>query len=203
MSTVRVIFFRGIPFRSVSFRASELALPQNSECLGMSTFFRGITETVPRLFRGIFSERNSVPNPSCVESIYRSYTLCIWPDSKPTKLPLSPQTKTWEGRGPQSDKHLPSPCTGQFLRKNDIQGLVSLKLFNPWLPPSERGFILCCMTSCLYRADVPQLWRWCARAAGALHLAEHALWRSSGKPVSKSLPGWLYSFTLPFVSLFF
>jgi hypothetical protein len=30
----------------------------------MSTFFRGITETVPSLFRGIFSERNSVPNPS-------------------------------------------------------------------------------------------------------------------------------------------
>jgi hypothetical protein len=64
MSTVRVIFFRGIPFRSVSFRASELALPRNSECLGMSTFFRGITETVPSLFRGIFSERNSVPNPT-------------------------------------------------------------------------------------------------------------------------------------------
>ena len=30
----------------------------------MSTFFRGITETVPSLFRGIFSERNSVPNPN-------------------------------------------------------------------------------------------------------------------------------------------
>jgi hypothetical protein len=29
----------------------------------MSTFFRGITEIVPSLFRGIFSERNSVPNP--------------------------------------------------------------------------------------------------------------------------------------------
>jgi hypothetical protein len=30
----------------------------------MSTFFCGITETIPSLFRGIFSERNSVPNPS-------------------------------------------------------------------------------------------------------------------------------------------
>jgi hypothetical protein len=29
----------------------------------MSTFFREITETVPSLFCGIFSERNSVPNP--------------------------------------------------------------------------------------------------------------------------------------------
>jgi hypothetical protein len=29
----------------------------------MSTFFRGITETVLSLFRGIFSERNSVSNP--------------------------------------------------------------------------------------------------------------------------------------------
>ncbi len=32
--------------------------------LGMSTFFRGITESIPSLFRGIFSERNSVANPS-------------------------------------------------------------------------------------------------------------------------------------------
>jgi hypothetical protein len=33
----------------------------------MRAFFRGITETVPSLFRGIFSERNSVPNPSHTE----------------------------------------------------------------------------------------------------------------------------------------
>ncbi len=31
--------------------------------LGMNAFFRGITEIVPSLFRGIFSEGNSVPNP--------------------------------------------------------------------------------------------------------------------------------------------
>jgi hypothetical protein len=61
----KTIFFCGIPFRSVPFRASELDLPRNSECLGMSPFFRGITETIPSLFRGIFSERNSVPNPMC------------------------------------------------------------------------------------------------------------------------------------------
>jgi hypothetical protein len=60
----KTYLFRGIPFRFVPFRASELALPRKSECLGMNTFFRGITETVPSLFRGIFSERNSVPNPS-------------------------------------------------------------------------------------------------------------------------------------------
>jgi hypothetical protein len=30
----------------------------------MSTFFRGITEAVPSLFGGIFSERNSVANPN-------------------------------------------------------------------------------------------------------------------------------------------
>jgi hypothetical protein len=60
---VKLFFFRGIPFRSVPFRASESALPRNSECLGMSALFRGITETVPSLFRGIFSERNSVSNP--------------------------------------------------------------------------------------------------------------------------------------------
>jgi hypothetical protein len=65
MTTVSHIFFCGIPFRSVPFRASELALPRNSECLGMGIFFRGITETVPSLFRRIFSERNSVTNPMC------------------------------------------------------------------------------------------------------------------------------------------
>ncbi len=53
-------------YRSVPFRASELAFPRKSECLGMSTFFRGITETVPSLFRGIFSEQNSVPNTTFV-----------------------------------------------------------------------------------------------------------------------------------------
>jgi hypothetical protein len=66
---VRLIFsaeFHSVP---VPFRASELALPRNSECLGMSAFFRGITETVPSLFRGIFSERNSVPNPTSNVSI--------------------------------------------------------------------------------------------------------------------------------------
>jgi hypothetical protein len=36
----------------------------SAEIGGMSTFFRGITETIPSLFRGIFSERNFVPNPS-------------------------------------------------------------------------------------------------------------------------------------------
>jgi hypothetical protein len=30
----------------------------------MSTFFPGITETIPSLFRGIFSEQNSAANPS-------------------------------------------------------------------------------------------------------------------------------------------
>ncbi len=44
------------------FRASELTLPETSECLGMSTFFRGITETILSLFRGIFSERYSAAN---------------------------------------------------------------------------------------------------------------------------------------------
>ncbi len=69
------------PFRanSVPFRASELALPRNSECFGMSTFFRGITETIPSLFRGIFSERNSVPNPSyCNPAIMATWLSYLW-----------------------------------------------------------------------------------------------------------------------------
>ena len=39
------------------------------------TFFYSV-QCVTRGWRG----------SGCVESIYRSYTLCIWPDSKPTKL---------------------------------------------------------------------------------------------------------------------
>jgi hypothetical protein len=39
----------------------------NTEFRGMSTFFRGITKTVPSLFRGIFSERNFDGNPSKYE----------------------------------------------------------------------------------------------------------------------------------------
>ncbi len=46
---VKLIFFRG---NSLPFRASELAFPLSLEGLGMSTFFRGITETIPSLFRG-------------------------------------------------------------------------------------------------------------------------------------------------------
>jgi hypothetical protein len=55
-----------------------------------------------------------------VESIYRSYTLCISPEAEPTKLLFHPKQKP-EGGGPQTDKHLPpSTFTGQLLRKSDI-----------------------------------------------------------------------------------
>ncbi len=50
-------------FRSVSFRVTEWTLLKYSEPHGMSTLFRGITKTVPSLFRGIFSEQNSDGNP--------------------------------------------------------------------------------------------------------------------------------------------
>jgi hypothetical protein len=46
------------------------------------------------------------------------------------------QCVTGVGRGsggPQTDKHLSlSTFSGKFLRKSDIQGLVSLKIFGPW-----------------------------------------------------------------------
>jgi hypothetical protein len=90
-----------MPSRSVPFRASELALPRNSECLGMSAFFRGITETVPSIFRGIFSERNSVPNPRALQSnglrianLSSTYITCEnwlkWCMFKPIKAALKP-----------------------------------------------------------------------------------------------------------------
>ncbi len=43
----------------------------------------------------------------CVESIYKSYTLCNWPDSKPTKLLYHRKQNLGRGGGPQTDKHLP------------------------------------------------------------------------------------------------
>jgi hypothetical protein len=61
---VKLHYFRGIPFRSVRFRTTKLALLMNTEFRGMSTFFRGITKTVPSLFRGIFPERNFDGNPN-------------------------------------------------------------------------------------------------------------------------------------------
>jgi hypothetical protein len=47
--------------------------------LRMSTFFRGITETVTSLFRGIFSERNSVAHPMLKLSseIQLQFNLCF------------------------------------------------------------------------------------------------------------------------------
>jgi hypothetical protein len=50
-----------------------LALPRDSECLGISTFFRGIMETVPRLFHGIF--RNEIPFLSLLTSF--TSTNCV------------------------------------------------------------------------------------------------------------------------------
>ncbi len=45
------------------------------------------------------------------------------------KTALPPQTKTWEGRGPQTDKHLPlSPFSGQFKKSRHL-GLDSISYF--------------------------------------------------------------------------
>ena len=63
--SVKLHFF--VEFHSAPFRSVPSFGIDSSVILGMhrmSTFIRGITETVPSLFRGIFSERNSVPNPS-------------------------------------------------------------------------------------------------------------------------------------------
>ena len=40
----------------------------------MSTFFRGVTEAIPNLFGGFFSERNSVANPTRNTSIITMFT---------------------------------------------------------------------------------------------------------------------------------
>ncbi len=70
----KTIFPRNsVPFRS-ELRNGLFRGIRNS--VGMSTFFRGITESIPRLFRGIFSERNSVANPSTNQP-QRSETLFL------------------------------------------------------------------------------------------------------------------------------
>ncbi len=51
--------------------------------LGMSTFFRRITEVVPSLFRGIFSERNSVANPTYALAPPPPDSVANWPNVRP------------------------------------------------------------------------------------------------------------------------
>jgi hypothetical protein len=62
----------------------------------------------------------------CVESTYKSYTLYLT-RFRTYKITLPPQTKTLEGWGSHTDKHLPpSFFTGQFLRKARHLGLESI-----------------------------------------------------------------------------
>jgi hypothetical protein len=55
----------------------------------MSIFFRKITESIPSLFRGIFSERNSVANPT-IDATNRSELLgiAVLTEKKPAKYYL-------------------------------------------------------------------------------------------------------------------
>jgi hypothetical protein len=57
---ILAVFF---PRNYVPFQASEWLFRGPRNTFGKSNFFRGITEPIPSLFRGIFSERNSVANP--------------------------------------------------------------------------------------------------------------------------------------------
>ncbi len=68
-----------------------------------------------------------------LETIFcRSLTLCIWPDSEPTKLLHHPKQKPSGGGGPQTDKHLPqSPLQINCFRWQHF-ALVSVKLISPW-----------------------------------------------------------------------
>jgi hypothetical protein len=66
---VKLLFSRN----SVSFRASELTILWTSECLRMSTFFRGIIETVLSLFK---TKQNSQPYNVllCLSKILSSFS---------------------------------------------------------------------------------------------------------------------------------
>ncbi len=64
---------------------------------------------------------------------FRSWTLCIRPDSEPTKLPDHPQTKTEQGGGlGQINNCCKVPLQVIFFRWR-IFALVSLLLISPWI----------------------------------------------------------------------
>ncbi len=68
----------------------------------------------------IYTVYNGEGGSGCVESIQRSYTRCILPDSEPTHCFTTPN-KNQGGEGPRTYKQLPpSPFIGQLLRKADI-----------------------------------------------------------------------------------
>jgi hypothetical protein len=54
---------------------------------------------------------------TCVgDHILQEFTILYLTRFRTYKIARPPQTKTWEGRGPQTDKHLPlSPFTGKFI----------------------------------------------------------------------------------------
>ncbi len=57
---------------------------------------------------------------------------CIFDQIPNLQNGLTTPNKNLGGEGPNTDKHLPSnPFTGQFLRKNDLQGLGYSYLFGP------------------------------------------------------------------------
>ncbi len=91
-----------------------------------------------------------------VESIYRSNTLRIWPNSEPTKLLQHPkQNLGVEGASNKGLRHLlTSPFTGQFLRKADILGLVSFVCFSLSLSPRTWLSLWFCSEFCLERLAI-------------------------------------------------
>jgi hypothetical protein len=64
-----LIFSRTL-FRSIPFRSSEWDIPRHTEFREISTFFRGITKTVPSLFHGFFSEWNFDGNPTLDTAVW-------------------------------------------------------------------------------------------------------------------------------------
>jgi hypothetical protein len=65
----------------------------------------------------------------CVESIYKGVIHCVF-----DLIPNLQNCFERGGAGHRTDKHLPQNLfIGQFLRKDDLLGLVSL--FGPWLGP--------------------------------------------------------------------
>ncbi len=78
----------------------------------------------------------------CGEHLQELYTV-YFTRFRTYKIALPLQTKTEQGRGPQTGKHLPpNPFPGLFLRQDNLKCLVSLQLFGPWVRYRKKNFIL-------------------------------------------------------------
>ncbi len=123
-----------VPFRFVPFRNSKWAIPRHTDFRERSTFFRGITKTIPSLSEEFFRKRNFNGNPTIRQLFFQFskpfifHSVCLFPannfrsfHSKSTILGFYPKAKksfVWN------------------LKKNNLRRLLKRrrrsKVWRPW-----------------------------------------------------------------------